>query len=250
MLRGLATARQLTSEMLAETCRISKRLSRTTYRPLVRSASLATRLRGRRSYTACVVHLDVGESHGLAAGRRDARGYRHQLAPSIWAHARRSARPAPLSRAFTSNLQRPLPWWRDATDLGGLLDFIADFVVYAGFIVGVAIARPGARLACVALLAAYLVNNVALLSFSSVIERRGLPLGDERSLRLIPGLIEGTEMIVVDALFCLVPGASAAVAWAFAALVAVTATQRVDQAVNMLRQSAAQTRVASRHCDV
>jgi len=57
-------------------------------------------------------------------------------------------------------------------------------------------------------------------------------------------------MIVVDALFCLVPGASAAVAWAFAALVAVTATQRVDQAVNMLRQSAAQTRVASRHCDV
>ncbi len=49
--------------------------------------------------------------------------------------------------------------------------------------VGVAIAQPGTRVACAALLAAYLLNNVALLSFASLIEKRGLPLGDERSLR-------------------------------------------------------------------
>ena len=71
-----------------------------------------------------------------------------------------------------------------------MLDFLADFVVYGGFLVGVAIAQPSARVACAALLAAYLLNNAALLSFASLIEKRGLPLGDERSLRFTSGLTE------------------------------------------------------------
>ena len=60
----------------------------------------------------------------------------------------------------------------------------------------VAIAVPDARVACAALLAAYLINNVAQLSFASLVEKRGLAFGDERSLRLTPGLTEGTETIV------------------------------------------------------
>jgi hypothetical protein len=87
----------------------------------------------------------------------------------------------------------------------------------------------------VVLLAAYLVNNVALLSFSSMIERLGLGLGDERTLRLTTGLAEGTETIVVYVLFCVLPGASEVIAWAFAALVAMTAVQRVAQATRTLR---------------
>jgi len=141
---------------------------------------------------------------------------------------------------------------RGATALGGLLDFVADFVVYSGFVVGVAIAHPRARLACVVLLAAYLVNNVALLSFSSLIEPLGLRLGDERSLRLTTGLAEGTETIAVYVLFCVLPGASAVIAWAFAAIVALTAVQRVAHAASTLRgQSPAspQVRPASRHSD-
>jgi phosphatidylglycerophosphate synthase len=39
------------------------------------------------------------------------------------------------------------------SDLGGLLDFLADFVVYGGFVVGVAIAEPDARVARTVLLA-------------------------------------------------------------------------------------------------
>ena len=92
-----------------------------------------------------------------------------------------------LLNRLLDGLDGPVARRHHATELGGLLDFVADFVVYAGFVVGVAIAHPDARLACVALLATYLVNNVALLSFSSVIERHRLPLGDERSLRLLPG---------------------------------------------------------------
>lgn len=122
-------------------------------------------------------------------------------------------------------------------ELGGLLDFVADFVVYSGFVLGVAIAHRSARLACVALLASYLVNNVALLSCSSVIERLGLELGDERSLRLTTGIAEGTETIVVYCLFCVIPGSSTTIAWVFAGFVAMTAVQRVADAARMLRHT-------------
>jgi len=98
---------------------------------------------------------------------------------------------------------------------------------------------PRARLACVALLATYLVNNVALLAFSSVIERLGLRLGDERSLRLTTGLAEGAETFAVYVLFCVLPGASETIAWGFAAVVAVTAVQRVARAAQILNPRSA-----------
>jgi phosphatidylglycerophosphate synthase len=124
---------------------------------------------------------------------------------------------------------------RGPTDLGGMLDFLADFVVYGGFVVGVAIAEPDARVACTALLAAYLLNNVALLSFASLVEKRGLAFGDERSLRFTSGLTEGTETIIAYILFCLLPQHAAAVAWTFGAMVMITVGQRVALAVRSLR---------------
>ena len=155
-----------------------------------------------------------------------------------------------VNRAL-DGLDGPLARRDRATELGGLLDFVADFVVYSGFVVAVAVARPSSRLACVALLATYLVNNVALLSFSSVIERLGLELGDERSLRLTAGLAEGTETIIVYVLFCLLPSASTTIAWAFATMVALTAVQRVAQAWWILGRGDPnpQIRTASRHSD-
>ncbi len=142
-----------------------------------------------------------------------------------------------LLNRVLDGLDGPIARRRSATELGGLLDFVADFVVYSGFVLGVAVAHPGARLACVALLASYLVNNVALLSFSSVIERLGLERGDERSLRLTTGIAEGTETIVVYCLFCVIPGSSTTIAWVFAGFVAMTAVQRVADAARMLRHT-------------
>ncbi|MGD9734046.1 MAG: CDP-alcohol phosphatidyltransferase family protein [Solirubrobacterales bacterium] len=139
-----------------------------------------------------------------------------------------------LANRTLDGLDGPLARRTGASALGGLLDFVADFVVYSGFIVGVAIAEPEARLACLVLLATYLVNNVALLSFSSLVERLDLSYGDERSLRFTAGLAEGTETIVVYVLFCLFPGAAEEIAWGFAGLVALTALQRVALAVKVL----------------
>jgi phosphatidylglycerophosphate synthase len=121
------------------------------------------------------------------------------------------------------------------SDLGGFLDFLADFVVYGGFVLGVAVAIPDARVGCTALLAGYLLNNVALLSFASLVEKRGLAFGDERSLRFTPGLTEGTETILAYVAFCLVPGHAETVAWVFAAMVLFTVGQRIRLAVATLR---------------
>lgn len=140
-----------------------------------------------------------------------------------------------LNRGF-DGLDGAVARRRGPTDLGGMLDFLADFVVYGGFIVGVAIALPDARIACAALLAAYLLNNVALLSFASLVEKRRLPHGDERSLRFTAGLTEGTETIVAYSAICIVPAHAATIAWIFAAMVLFTVGQRVDLARRVLSQ--------------
>jgi phosphatidylglycerophosphate synthase len=132
-----------------------------------------------------------------------------------------------LANRLIDGLDGPLARLEGPTDLGGLYDFLADFVVYAGFVVAVAVAEPEARVACSALLAAYLVNNVALLSFSSLIEKRGIAMGDERSLRFTGGLTEGFETIVAYSLICLFPGDAELIVWIFTAMVLITVAQRV-----------------------
>jgi phosphatidylglycerophosphate synthase len=122
-----------------------------------------------------------------------------------------------------------------ATEAGGFLDIVADFSVYAGVILGLAIAIPRARLACVALLAAYYVSGTAFLALSSLAERRRQHLGDERSLRFVGGLAEGTETIAVYVLLFVLPQDATMIVWAFTAAVAVTAGQRVVIGWRLLR---------------
>src|SRR5919106_1758786 len=166
---------------------------------------------------------------GRAAAWLDARGVRaghvtaSPLAVGLW-----------LANRVLDGLDGALARREGETDLGGFLDFVADFVVYGGFVVGVAIAVPDARVACSALLAAYLLNNVAPLTFASLVEKRGLAYGDERSVRLTPGLTEGTETILAYAAFCLLPSHAEVVAWVFAAMVLFTTGQRVALARRVL----------------
>lgn len=139
-----------------------------------------------------------------------------------------------LGNRALDGLDGPLARLGGATDRGGFLDIVADFAIYGGFVLGVAIAEPDARLACVALLVTYYVSGTAFLAWSSLAERRALATGDERSLRFVGGLAEGTETTIVYVLFCLLPGSAETIAWAFAAVVAVTALQRVAFAVRAL----------------
>jgi len=127
---------------------------------------------------------------------------------------------------------------RRSCEAGGFLDIVADFSVYAGIILGLAIAVPAARLACVALLTGYYISGTAFLALSSLAERRRARLGDERSLRFVGGLAEGTETIAAYVLLFLLPGQAVLIVWAFTTVVAVTAAQRVVIGVRLLREPA------------
>ncbi len=124
------------------------------------------------------------------------------------------------------------------TDRGGFLDVVADFSIYSGFVVGVAVAVPGARLACVVLLTTYYVSGTAFLALSSLLERRRGGTGDGRSLRFVGGLAEGTETIAAYVMVCLLPTHATFIAWVFAGAVAVTAAQRIRIGLRLLGDTA------------
>jgi len=155
-----------------------------------------------------------------------------------------------LLNRLLDGLDGPVARRRGATELGGFLDLLADFTIYGGFVVAVAVAVPDARLACVALLGAYYVSGAAFLILSSLLERRGRRgldrerAADGRSLRFVGGLAEGTETVVVYGLICLMPSHAATLAWLFALAVAITAIQRTGVGVRILRSSAGELAAA------
>jgi phosphatidylglycerophosphate synthase len=114
-----------------------------------------------------------------------------------------------------------------ATDLGGFFDLVADFSVYAGFVVALAVALPGTRLASVALLFTYYLSGTALLGASAVLDRRALARRDERTIRFLGGLAEGVETALAYVVILVFPSVAAWVEWVFAAMVLVTAVQRI-----------------------
>lgn len=120
-------------------------------------------------------------------------------------------------------------------DAGGFLDIAADFTVYGAFVVGVGIGWGGSLLPFLAVLLAYYVNGSAFLAFSSIAERTGRQIDDGRSLSFLGGLAEGTETVAVHALWCLVPFWAGPIAWVWAAVVGVSATQRVVAGYRALR---------------
>ncbi|MBI1375954.1 MAG: hypothetical protein GC157_00500 [Frankiales bacterium] len=115
----------------------------------------------------------------------------------------------------------------DDGDAGGFLDITADFVVYGSFVVGVAVGTGASMLPFLLVLLAYYANGAAFLAFSSIAERRGTPIDDGRSLSFLGGLAEGTETVIVHSLWCILPGYAGQIAWVWAAIVGISATQRV-----------------------
>ena len=124
-------------------------------------------------------------------------------------------------------------------EAGGFLDIVCDFTVYGATVVGVAIGvgvdTGVAAWPFLAVLGVYYVNGTAFLAFSSLAERSGRRLDDGRSLSFIGGLAEGTETVVVHALWMLLPGIAAPVAWVWAVVVGLGAAQRVWTGYRLLR---------------
>jgi phosphatidylglycerophosphate synthase len=117
-----------------------------------------------------------------------------------------------------------------ATDFGGYLDIICDFVFYGAVPLAFVLRDPSANgLAGAVLLASFYVNGASFLGYAILAEKRGLETREqgEKSLYFSAGLLEGTETILFFALLCLVPAAFAPLAFVFAALCFATALSRV-----------------------
>ena len=117
------------------------------------------------------------------------------------------------------------------SEAGGFLDITADFVVYGATVVGVAVGATAQYdadwLPFLLVLLAYYVNGTAFLAFSSIAERTGRQREDGRSLSFLGGLAEGTETIAVHSLWLVVPAHAGVIAIVWAAVVGVSAAQRI-----------------------
>src|SRR6056297_3655675 len=115
------------------------------------------------------------------------------------------------------------------TDRGAFLDIALDFVFYAAFPLGFALADPGANaLPAAVLLAGFVLSGTSFLAFSVIADRRGLRARDypTKGIYYLGGLTEGTETIAFFAAFCLFPSAFPVLALIFAAGAAITGATR------------------------
>lgn len=125
------------------------------------------------------------------------------------------------------------------SEAGGFLDIAADFVVYGAGVFGVAWGASAAFGApwwpFLLVLLAYYVNGTAFLAFSSIAERTGRQLNDGRSLSFLGRIAEGTETIVVHALWLILPFWAWQIALVWSVFVAVSAVQRIVAGYRILR---------------
>lgn len=124
------------------------------------------------------------------------------------------------------------------TDFGGFLDIVADFCFYGAIPFAFALRAPDANaLAACFLLFSFYVNGSSFLGYAVLAEKRGLQTTSrgEKSLYFSAGLLEGTETILLFAVFCLWPGSFVPLAWVFGVLCLFTAGARTILAATVFR---------------
>jgi phosphatidylglycerophosphate synthase len=136
--------------------------------------------------------------------------------------------PLAFSR-LADGLDGPVARATGATDFGGYLDILCDFVFYGAVPLAFVVRDPSVNgLAGAFLLASFYVNGASFLGYAILAGKRGLETRaqGEKSLYFSAGLLEGTETILFFTLLCLVPGAFAPLAYVFGVLCFATALSR------------------------
>jgi len=116
------------------------------------------------------------------------------------------------------------------TDAGGFLDISLDFIFYALFPIGFAIADPASNaLPAAVLIASFVGTGASFLAFSSMAAKHEIAHPDfgYKGLYYLDGLAEGTETVGCFVLMCLMPDYFAWIAWLFAVVCLVTAVNRI-----------------------
>lgn len=148
-----------------------------------------------------------------------------------------------LGRLF-DGLDGPVARETEATDLGGYLDIVFDFIVYAAIPLAFALHDPAANaLAATCLLAAIVANGAAFLAFAAIAGKRDLQTTAQghKSMYFLAGLAEGTETVVLYTAMCLFPASFPVLAIAFAALCVASAIGRITIAIGLLSERGTKT---------
>jgi phosphatidylglycerophosphate synthase len=126
-----------------------------------------------------------------------------------------------------------------STDLGGFLDIVLDFIVYAGMVFAFAVADPERNaLAAALLLFAFMGTGSSFLAFAIMAAKRRLTteIRGRKSLYYLGGLTEGTETILFMVLACLMPDWFPLLACIFAAMCWLTTLGRCLAGFQLLRE--------------
>jgi phosphatidylglycerophosphate synthase len=117
----------------------------------------------------------------------------------------------------------------DASDLGGFLDIVCDFLFYAAVPFAFALADPANAVAAAFVVFSFVGTGSTFLAYAVVAAGRGLStsLRGRKSLYYLGGLTEGTETIVFLLAICLFPEAFRPLAWLFGGLCWITTATRL-----------------------
>ena len=128
------------------------------------------------------------------------------------------------------------------SELGGYVDVLLDFVVYAAIPVGLVIGalsaeRASLGIAALVMVSSFYVNAASWMHLSALLGRRGAGAqarGELTSVTMPDGLIGGTETIVFYTLFLLLPAHLVGLFVSMTVLVIVTVVQRLAWSVRGL----------------
>lgn len=126
-------------------------------------------------------------------------------------------------------LDGPVARLKGASEFGGYLDILCDFLFYVSVPVAFGIASAANRLPALLLVAAFTLTAVSFLAFAAIAARMGE--GDnqhgKKAFIYSTGVMEGGETIIFFIIMCVFPAYFPILAQLFAALCMLTVLQRV-----------------------
>lgn len=130
-------------------------------------------------------------------------------------------------------LDGPLARQTKATDLGGFLDIVSDFVFYAGTVFFFAVGRPDVALPAAFLIFSFMATGSSFLAYAIMAAKNGQNHSAQghKSFFYLQGLAEGTETIIVMILLCLLPQHFTTIAYIYGAMCWLTFIGRVRRAM-------------------
>jgi phosphatidylglycerophosphate synthase len=124
------------------------------------------------------------------------------------------------------------------SDLGGYLDILSDFVIYALVPISLVLATPSipAFIALAFLLSTFYVNGASWMYLSAILEKRRWLAPDKKtSVNMPTGLIGGGETIVFYSIFIIWPDLQVTLFVLMGLLVILTILQRITWAARWLQ---------------